>query len=92
MCRHIWSRIFCDETQLYFSELKDQFKLEVTAFQLEANVPEIYKKGNANKKKQWEQPFYWKHLYALAGTEGKPVEEEYKHQNINEFWFDMADI
>ena len=40
------------------SELKDQVKLDLTAFQLEANVPEIYKKDDANKKKQWEQPSY----------------------------------
>ena len=40
------------------SELKDQVKLDLTAFQLEASVPEIYKKDDANKKKQWEQPSY----------------------------------
>ena len=32
------------------SELKDQVKLELTAFQLEANVPEIYYKDDANTK------------------------------------------
>ena len=59
------------------SELKDQVELELTAFQFEANVPETYK-DDANKKKQWEQPSYWTHTYALAGIEDKPVEEEYK--------------
>ena len=73
------------------SELKDQVKLELTAFQLEANVPEIYK-DDANKKKQWEQLSYWTHAYALAGIEDEPVEEEYKYRNIDEFWSDMADI
>ena len=28
----------------------------------------------------------------FAGIEDKPVEEEYKYQNIAEFWSDMADI
>ena len=76
------------------SELKDQVKLELSAFQLEANVPEIYKKKkkNANKKKQWEQPSYWKHAYTLAGIEDKSVEEELKYRNIDKFWSEMADI
>ena len=33
-----------------------------------------------------------KHPYALPGIEDKPVEEEYKYRNIDEFWYDMADI
>ena len=61
------------------SELKDKVKLELTAFQLKANVPEVYRKDDAYMKKQWEQPSYWKHAYALAGMEDKPVEDEYKY-------------
>ena len=34
------------------SELKDKVKLELTAFHLKANVPEVYKKDDANMKKQ----------------------------------------
>ena len=44
--------------------MNQKITLELTAFQLEANVPEIY-------KKQWQQPSYWKHAYALAGMEDK---------------------
>ena len=28
----------------------------------------------------------------MVGIEDKPVEEEYKYRNIDEFWSDMADI
>ena len=72
------------------SQLKDQIKLELTAFQLEACVPEIYIKDNSNKKKMGDQPSYWKYAYALAGIQNEPVDEEYKYRNIDDFWSDMA--
>ena len=74
------------------SGLKDMIKFELTALQLDPNLPEKLKKEDTGTGKTYEQPSYWKHAYSLAGIEDGGQEEENKYRRIDDYWSDIADI
>ena len=73
------------------SDLKDKMKFELTALQLESNLPVKYKPDNGTKK-TYEQPSYWKNAYSLVGIDESAHDEENKYRRIDDYWSDIAEI
>lgn len=73
------------------SGLKDKIKFELTALQLEANLPDKYKRDSGTVK-TYEQPSYWKYAYSLVGINECEQDEENKYRRIDDYWSDIDQI